>query len=252
MTQQHLFTSFDGQTIAYHTLGEGRATLLLHGFMASTQLNWTGPGITAKIAALGRKVIAPDFRGHGASAPHNADAAFPPDVLSMDQEALLAHLGLKDADVDVVGYSMGARTAVRMLVRGLRPGKLVMGGMGDTGATTIGSRMAFFEDSLLNGEQSANPAAGKRMAAMLAAQGLSPLSMLKVLKSQLPVDPAALSAIPTPILIINGAQDEDNGSPEGLAKLFPHAQAKRVQGDHMTAIGDPALGDHICDFLGAG
>ena len=131
MTEQHSFTSFDGQTIAYHTLGEGRPTLLLHGFMASTQLNWTGPGITAKIAALGRKVIALDFRGHGASAHFNAEADFPPDVLSMDVEALLGHLGL--SDVDLVGYSMGARTAVRLLIRGFRPGKLVMGGMGDTG-----------------------------------------------------------------------------------------------------------------------
>jgi pimeloyl-ACP methyl ester carboxylesterase len=250
MTQARTFTSLDGQTLAYHTLGEGRPTLLLHGFMASTALNWTGPGITAKIAALGRKVIGLDFRGHGASAPHNADAEFPPDVLAMDVEALLSHLGL--GDVDMVGYSMGARTAVRLLVRGFRPGKLIMGGMGDTGATTIGSRMAFFEDCLLNGERSANPAAGKYMAAMLAAQGLSPLSMLKVLKLQVPVDPAALRAIETPILIINGQDDADNGSPEGLAKLFANAKAKRVKGNHITAIGDPALGDLICEFLGRG
>ena len=250
MTQAHTFTSLDGQTLAYHTLGEGRPTLLLHGFMASTALNWTGPGISAKIAAMGRKVIGLDFRGRGASAPHNADAAFPPDILAMDVEALLGHLGL--GDVDMVAYSMGARTVVRLLVRGFRPEKLVMGGMGDTGATTIGSRMAFFEDCLLNGVRSANPAAGEHMTAMLAAQGLSPLSMLKVLKSQLPVDPSALAAIETPILIINGQDDEDNGSPEGLAKLFATAKAKRVKGNHMTAVGDPALGDLICAFLGRG
>ena len=250
MTQVHTFTSLDGQTLAYHTLGEGRPTLLLHGFTASTALNWTGPGISAKIAAMGRKVIGLDFRGHGASAPHNVHAAFPPDILAMDVEALLGHLGL--GDVDMVGYSMGARTAVRLLVRGFRPGKLVMGGMGDTGATTIGSRMTFFEDCLLNGERSAYPIAAKRMADMLAAQGLSPLSMLKVLTSQVPVDPSALRAIETPILIINGQDDEDNGSPEGLAKLFGHAEARRVKGDHMTAVGDPALGDLICEFLGRG
>ena len=250
MTQVHTFTSLDGQTLAYHTLGEGRPTLLLHGFTASTALNWTGPGISAKIAAMGRKVIGLDFRGHGASAPHNVHAAFPPDILAMDVEALLGHLGL--GDVDMVGYSMGARTAVRLLVRGFRPGQLVMGGMGDTGATTIGSRMACVEDGLLNGERSAYPIAAKRMADMLAAQGLSPLSMLKVLTSQVPVDPSALRAIETPILIINGQDDEDNGSPEGLAKLFGHAEAKRVKGDHMTAVGDPALGDLIWDFLGRG
>ena len=250
MTQEHTFTSLDGQTLTYHTLGEGRPTLLLHGFTASTAQNWTEPGITAKIAAMGRKVIGLDFRGHGASAPHNADAAFPTNILVTDIEALLGHLGLED--VDVVSYSMGARMAVQMLVQGFRPRKLVLGGMGDTGATTIGSRMAFFEDCLLNGEHSANPAAGKYMAAILAARGLSPLAMLKVLKSQVPVDPAALRAIETPILIINGQDDEDNGSPEGLAKLFGHAEAKRVKGNHMTAIGDPALGDLICEFLGRG
>jgi pimeloyl-ACP methyl ester carboxylesterase len=250
MTQVHTFTSLDGQTLAYHTLGEGRPTLLLHGFTASTALNWTGPGISAKIAAMGRKVIGLDFRGHGASAPHNADAAFPTNILVTDIEALLGHLGLDD--VDVVSYSMGARMAVQMLVQGFRPGKLVLGGMGDTGATTIGSRMAFFEDCLLNGERSANPAAGKYMAAILAAQGLSPLAMLKVLKSQVPVDPSALAAIETPILIINGQDDADNGSPEGLAKLFGHAEARRVKGNHMTAIGDPAFGDLICEFLGRG
>ena len=250
MTRAHTFTSLDGQTLAYHTLGEGRPTLLLHGFTASTAQNWTEPGITAKIAAMGRKVIGLDFRGHGASAPHNADAAFPTNILVTDIEALLGHLGLED--VDVVSYSMGARMAVQMLVQGFRPRKLVLGGMGDTGATTIGSRMAFFEDCLLNGEHSANPAAGKYMAAILAARGLSPLAMLKVLKSQVPVDPAALRAIETPILIINGQDDEDNGSPEGLAKLFGHAEAKRVKGNHMTAMGDPAFGDLICEFLGRG
>lgn len=250
MTQAHTFTSLDGQTLAYHTLGEGRPTLLLHGFTASTALNWTGPGISAKIAAMGRKVIGLDFRGHGASAPHNADAAYPTNILVTDIEALLDHLGLKD--VDMVSYSMGARMAVQMLVQGFRPGKLVLGGMGDTGATTIGSRIAFFEDCLLNGERSAYPIAAKRMADMLAAQGLSPRSMLKVLKSQVPVDPSALAAIETPILIINGQDDEDNGSPEGLAKLFGHAEARRVKGDHMTAVGDPALGDLICEFLGRG
>jgi hypothetical protein len=57
MTQAHQFTSFDGQTLSYHTLGEGRATLLLHGFMASTALNWTEPGITDKIAADRKSVV---------------------------------------------------------------------------------------------------------------------------------------------------------------------------------------------------
>jgi pimeloyl-ACP methyl ester carboxylesterase len=249
MTQTQTFTSFDGQTLAYHTLGEGRPILLLHGFMASTALNWTGPGITAKLAARGRKVIGLDFRGHGASAPYNLAADYPPDVLALDVEAWIQHLGL--SEFDLATYSMGSRTAVRLLTRALRPTRLVMGGIGDTGATTIGSRLDYFEDCLLNGEHSAHPAAAKRMADMLAAQGLAAHAMLKVLKSQLPVDPAALATIETPILIVNGDRDADNGSPEGLVRLFANATSKRVKGDHLTAIGDPRLAELYGDFLDA-
>jgi pimeloyl-ACP methyl ester carboxylesterase len=126
-----------------------------------------------------------------------------------------------------------------------------MGGIGDTGATTIGSRLDYFEDCLLNGEHSAHPAAAKRMADMLAAQGLAAHAMLKVLKSQLPVDPAALATIETPILIVNGDRDADNGSPEGLVRLFANATSKRVKGDHLTAIGDPRLAELYGDFLDA-
>ena len=43
----------------------------------------------------------------------------------------------------------------------------------------------------------------------------------------------------------------DNGSPEGLAKLLANATAKRVKGDHLTAIGDPALAELYGDFLSA-
>jgi pimeloyl-ACP methyl ester carboxylesterase len=56
------FDSFDGAPIAVHVQGEGRPTLLLHGFLASAQLNWFEPGIAAAIAAAGRQVIAPDLR----------------------------------------------------------------------------------------------------------------------------------------------------------------------------------------------
>jgi len=41
------------------------------------------------------------------------------DVLAMDAEALIAHLGLSDYDLG--GYSLGGRTTARLLVRGARP-----------------------------------------------------------------------------------------------------------------------------------
>ncbi len=116
MSEITRFSSFDGQEIAYRVMGEGRPTLLLHGFLADSLSNWVQPGIAAALAGLGRQVILPDLRGHGASAAPTDLAFWPPDTLAMDQMALVAHLGLTDHDL--VGYSLGARTAVRMMVRG--------------------------------------------------------------------------------------------------------------------------------------
>jgi len=105
MTDLHRFQSFDGVSIGYRTLGDpaGWPTVMLHGFLASAESNWFLPGIAAAVAATGRRVIAPDLRGHGRSDAPSDPAAWPPDVLARDQEALVAHLHLKD--YDLVGYS---------------------------------------------------------------------------------------------------------------------------------------------------
>lgn len=248
MTDIHRFKSFDGVEIAWRTLGEGRPTLMLHGFLASAELNWFGPGIAAAVAAAGRQVIAPDLRGHGHSAAPVDPAAWPSDVLAADQEALIVHLGL--TDYDLVGYSLGARTAVRMVTRGARPARLVLGGMGDSGLMAAGARAAMFEDSIRHGEAAQDPRAGRRVQAMLAAGGLVPEAMLGVLAAFVATSEAQLRAIDVPTLVVCGARDHDNGSAEGLAALMPNARAVRIPGDHLSAVMEPALAREITGFLG--
>ena len=242
------FAGFDGAEIAFTTIGEGRPTLLLHGFLADADLNFIQPGIAARIAGLGRQVILPDLRGHGASAAPEDPAAYPPDALAMDQEALLRHLGI--TDYDLVGYSLGARTAMRMLVRGARPGKAVLGGMGDSGIMQVAARRAFFADGIVNGSKAKNPQAGSYIAASIAERGLKPAAMLNVLQQQVDTTSAELAAIDLPILIVSGADDADNGSAENLAALLPNAVAKRVPGNHLTAVIAPELAEAIRGFLG--
>ena len=241
------FASFDGAPIAYRTIGAGRPALLLHGFLADSELNWIQPGIAAKIAASGRQVILPDLRGHGASAAPAGAHDYPPDALAMDQEALVAHLGL--GDYDLVGYSLGARTAMRMMVRGARPARAVLGGMGDSGIMNVAARKAFFADSIRNGARAARPEAGKYIQAAIAERGLSAEAMLNVLEQQVDTPRAALSAVGVPILVVSGADDEDNGSAEALAAALPRARAVRVPGNHLTAVGEPALAEAILAFL---
>src|SRR5258706_358771 len=103
-------------------MGEGRPVVLLHGYFSDAITNWVRYGHAAAIAARGCRVIMPDLRAHGSSAkPHDA-ASYPPDALPRDGLALIAHLGL--ADYDLGGYSLGARTTVRMLVAGATPRRL--------------------------------------------------------------------------------------------------------------------------------
>lgn len=241
------FQSFDGVSIAYRTLGEGWPTILLHGFLASAEANWFLPGIAAAVAAAGRKVIAPDLRGHGRSDAPGDPAAWPGDVLARDQEALIAHLHLKD--YDLVGYSLGARTAVRMAVRGARPRRLVLGGMGDSGLMAAGARAAMFEDAIRHGDAAKDPRAGRRVQAMIAAGGLRPEAMLGVLGSFTPTTAAEIAAIDIPTLVIAGQRDDDNGSVEGLAAMMPDARGLRVPGDHLSAVMEPALASGIVEFL---
>jgi pimeloyl-ACP methyl ester carboxylesterase len=247
MTQIGQFQSFDGETIAYHRAGRGRTVLLLHGFIASAQANWIDPGIFQKLVEAGFEVVAPDLRGHGRSAAPTDPARWPPDVLSRDQQSLTVALGL--SDYDLVGYSLGARTAVRFMVGGARPRRAVLGGMGDSGVMQAGARAAMFADSIRHGEKAADPRAGKYIQARIKAQGLDPQALLGVLSSFVPTTAGDLADLPVPTLIVCGQDDQDNGSAEGLAAVMPRARAVRIAGDHLTAVAEPQLATEIIDFL---
>jgi pimeloyl-ACP methyl ester carboxylesterase len=110
---------FFGPGLAYQEVGQGRPLVLLHGFGGDGSLWRPFPGF---------RVILPDFRGHGSSAQPLDKEFYPPDVLADDGLALIEHLGLDDYDLG--GYSLGARIVVRMLVRGARPRRAIVGGQG--------------------------------------------------------------------------------------------------------------------------
>lgn len=242
------YSSFDGAIIAFQDSGgAGRPVLMLHGFLSSGDANYVAPGIAAALQTAGFRAIIPDLRGHGASEASEDPARYPTDVLAMDQEALLKHLGI--SDFDLVGYSLGARNAVRMLARGAKPRRCVLGGMGDSGITDAKARSANFEDLIRNGEKSANPDSARIVAMMMERDGLKRQAMLNILDQQISTTPDELKKITTLILVVSGDRDDDNGSAEGLAKLLPNAKALRTPGNHMSAVGKPEFARAIVDFL---
>ena len=56
-------------------------------------------------------------------------------------------------------------------------------------------------------------------------------------------------AISVPALVIVGDKDVLVGPPQGLVDAIPGAELVIVQGDHLTAVGDPAFRNGIRDFL---
>ena len=243
------FDSFDGARLAWREVGEGRPVVLLHGFFSDAITNWVRYGHADTIAARGFRVIMPDLRAHGSSAkPHDA-ASYPPDVLQRDGLALIAHLGLTDYDLG--GYSLGARTTVRMLVAGAAPRRVVISGMGLDGLTDATRRAEHFRDILTN-LGSFERGSEKWMAeAFLKTTKGDPVALLGIIDTFVDTDTARIATIEQPVLVLSGDQDNDNGSAEALAGTLPDAIYRTVSGGHMNAVLKPELGAEIATFLAA-
>ncbi|MFZ0989901.1 MAG: alpha/beta hydrolase, partial [Xanthobacteraceae bacterium] len=119
----------EGVEIAFIDEGEGEPIVLVHGFASNKEINWVAPGWVTTLARTGRRTIALDNRGHGASTKLYDSAAYHSAIMAEDVRALLDHLGLPRTDV--MGYSMGARiTAFLALAHPDRVRAAVLGGLG--------------------------------------------------------------------------------------------------------------------------
>ncbi|HYI63974.1 MAG TPA: alpha/beta fold hydrolase [Allosphingosinicella sp.] len=244
---RHAFTARDGVELAWHELGDGAPVVLLHGLFSDADTNWIRFGHAAEIADRGLRVILPDLRAHGTSAKPHDPAAYPPDVLAEDGLALVAHLGLTDYDLG--GYSLGARTAVRMVARGATPKRLIIAGMGLQGLTWTGSRGEHFKE-ILKGLGTHPRGSPEWLAeAFLKTTGGDPDALLPLLDSFVDTGEAELRAIAIPTLVLSGAEDHDNGSAEALAEMLPSGEYVEVPGNHMSAVTRAELGRALGDFL---
>jgi pimeloyl-ACP methyl ester carboxylesterase len=243
----HRFAASDGVDLAWHELGEGRAVVLLHGLFSDAATNWLRYGHAAEIAGRGFRVIMPDLRAHGESDKPHDPAAYPPDVLAGDGLALIAHLGLTDYDLG--GYSLGARTAVRMAAKGAAPRRLVIGGMGLEGIVGTGTRSAHFKRVLTGLGTHERGSPDWLAEAFLKTTGGDPQALLPLLDSFVDTSPAELARIAMPALVVSGAEDRDNGSARALADALPDGRYVEIPGNHMSAVTKPDLGRAIADFL---
>jgi len=243
----HHFTAPDGERIAWHERGEGRPVLLLHGLFSNAFTNWVRFGHAEALAAKSLRAIMPDHRAHGESAkPHDA-AAYPRDILTTDALALVEHLGL--TDYDLVGYSLGARTAVRMVTRGARPRRLALAGMGLEGLLGTTGRADHFRDILENLGKHERGSRKWMAEAFLKTTKGDPQALLPLLDSWEHVSEADLAGVTMPTLVVAGAEDQDNGSAPELARRLPDARYAEIPGGHMSSVTKAELGEEIAAFL---
>jgi pimeloyl-ACP methyl ester carboxylesterase len=237
-----------GAVLAYRETGAGRPVMLVHGFFSTGYVNWIRYGHASLLAERGYRVIMPDLRAHGESAaPHDAES-YPPDVLCDDVQALVHQLGLSDFDLG--GYSLGAVTVVRMLARGVTPGRAIVCGMGLEGMTDGHSGEAFFRRVLTRFGTFKHGDPEFMSQAFLKTTGGDPEALVHVLDARVDTPRDAIARIDVPTAVVLGTEDDDHGSGRDLAELLPQGRYVTIPGSHMGAVARPELGEAIADFLG--
>ena len=240
----------NGAEIAFLDEGQGEPILLIHGFASNATVNWVDTGWVRHLTRDGRRVIAMDCRGHGASAKFYAPADYGAAVMSEDPKRLLDHLELERADI--MGYSMGARHAAFLAIaQPTRVRSVIFGGLGSNmvrpiaGTGPIATALeAASMDEVTNGT-----------ARTFRAFAESTNSDLKALAACIrsarePVKAESLATMRCPALVAVGSDDVIGGTAEGLARHIPGAEAFVIEGrDHMKAVGDRTYKDAVTAFL---
>jgi pimeloyl-ACP methyl ester carboxylesterase len=240
----------DGVEIAFIDEGQGEPIVLVHGFASNKEVNWVAPSWMTTLTRAGRRAIALDNRGHGASGKLYEPAAYHSAIMAEDVRALLDHLDLRRADI--MGYSMGARIAAFLaLAHPDRVRAAVLGGLGFRLIEGVG-----LPDTIADALEApslaevADPVA--YMFRAFAEQTKSDLPALAACMrgSRQSLSRSEAAQIAVPVMVAVGEKDPIAGSPEALAALIPGAKALVIPGrDHMLAVGDRVFKSGVVEFL---
>jgi pimeloyl-ACP methyl ester carboxylesterase len=251
------FVTWDDLQIAYQEWGEAQTgelppVVLHHGFVADANANFLATGVIDALTTAGRRVIAPDARGHGRSdRPHDPDR-YGEDRMARDLAVLLDTIDVPQ--IDLVGYSMGAIVSLLFASTDERVRRLVIGGVG-SGVIECGGvdRRAVPNDAIIEALTAVDAsslevpeaAAFRRLADALGADREALAAQARsVYRGEI-----ALGRISAPTLLLAGDTDPLAIRPQVLADAIPDATLEMLTGNHIEALGDPRYAQSIVDFL---
>jgi len=216
--------------------------VLVHGFGTSHELTWVHNGWVDLLADEGREVIGVDLLGHGsAPKPHEPEA-----YADLGQRVLDV---LPDQPVDAVGFSMGAKTLLKVAAREPeRFRSLVVAGVG-ANLFESGDHSAVV-DAVRTGDDAGNPTL-RYFAGLgdLPGNDREALAACMAAGAGGKLDATALSAITCPVLVVLG--DEDFTAPAApLVDALPDATyVELARTDHAKTPKSFAFIDATLDFL---
>lgn len=219
--------------------------VLVHGFLSSADADFVQTGWLERLSGAGRRAIAVDLPAHGRSSA-------PVDPASASTSAVVDAIARTVADtfpgeeVDVVGYSLGARLAWELPAQGLPVRRLVLGGL-STGDPFAGLTAAALREAMAG--QPADGVTGM-IAGLIAASG-GDAESLAVLVEGLGSEPfdAARNTPDVPVLLAGGRDDPMVQGLSELAATLPHARHVAVSGDHVGALAGAELREAALRFL---
>jgi pimeloyl-ACP methyl ester carboxylesterase len=245
----------DNVEISYLDEGRGGPIVLVHRIAANKE-DWITSGWVSALTQAGRRVIALDNRGHGASSQPSYPGAYDGRPMASDVLALMDHLSIERADI--MGYSMGAGIAMNALLaapKRFRAG--IIAGMGFNLLEGFGGRSAIADILEAADEPSAGNSIAREFREFARQNGNDLKAIAACFRGSRTLSREQLGTISVPVLVAVGTEDDiARPAPEGgstadaLARLIPGAKAFDIPGqNHMHGLGDPAFKKAVLAFL---
>ncbi len=223
----------------------GPPVVLIHGFTASGAVDWPAERWAGPLAEAGRETVVVHLPGHvGGPAVGSADEVTTGHLLRRLAE------GIGAAEVDVVGYSLGARLAWDLAAtHAVQVRRLVLAGLSPM-EPFAAVDLAAARAAVQGGPQPADLLTGI-ITSMVSGAGQDTESLLRLVEGMArePFDPAG--RVPeVPALFIAGQEDQMAQGIEQLVARVAGARLERVPGDHLGALAGDELRAAVFHFLG--